>query len=137
MSNGLGVFANFTNTTGTGIVHLEYAGADQLQVKQNGSYSAWRLLGRCIRYSSTKQANNDVRETLLRSLGRALDVGIKGEDGKIVLNENFLNIIREQLGEDVLGKGFTIKDGHVISGSPLTERRIAQIVKKVGEVKQG
>lgn len=136
----LGAFAQINNATGRGVVQL--AANSEAQLKQAGTYAGIRLIGRAIRSVANENRNNATRESFLQALGAAL--GIEGAvNGKFVLDEAFLDKIAQGLGfksstvkdaKKLLGTSdFQFKNGLVISGRPLTERRITQIVNRVYE----
>ena len=120
----LGFFAKVYNETGTGVIQLgEKLG--EVTFAKEGKYKWYNAL---FHKGRNEEANNKVRTELLKSLAVTLGVGTEG--GK--LTNEIVNQINRKLGGNLYQHSgdFTIDDkrGHVVSGRPLTERRLSQIL---------
>jgi len=133
----LGAFGQINNAGSRDVVQLAMQGETQLT--KAGTYSAGRLLGRALRSVENEMRNDATRESFLQALGSTLKIeAARRPDGKFAISEDFLNRIARALGakdgKKLLGMSdFEIKDGHVVGGHPLTERRITAIVDRIYE----
>ncbi|MCR5839565.1 MAG: hypothetical protein K6G94_08015, partial [Kiritimatiellae bacterium] len=94
-----------------------------------------RILGRT---ELERTANNQVREELLRCLGKAFNIdGItENDDGTVEFTRGFMDRLSALLGRDLKAGDFGIPDagGRVKSGKPLTQRRITAILNRAEKV---
>jgi len=94
-----------------------------------------KILGRT---ELERTANNQVREELLRCLGKAFNIdGItENDDGTVEFTRGFMDRLSALLGRDLKAGDFGIPDagGRVKSGKPLTQRRITAILNRAEKV---
>lgn len=122
-------------------LHLENAKAivhmDGANLKQGGVYSG--SLSSLSRTTEEKAANNQARTELLKALGRAFNIdGMHEDAGKVTFTKAFMDRLEKILGSDFKRGDFKLNsEGEVVSGRPLTMRRIEAIVKKADLVGTG
>lgn len=106
-------------------------------LKQAGVYTG--SLSALSRTADEKAANNQARTELLKALGRAFNVeGMQEDDGKVTFSKGFMDRLEKILGKDFKRGDFALNAaGEVVSGRPLTMRRIEAIVKKADLVGVG
>ncbi len=106
-------------------------GADgKISVTAKGRYKFFSFLSRT---PEQKAANNATRALLLAALGKAFNMeGTQNEQGRVTFSADFLSKLEEKLGKDVLKtEDFKLDNqGNVVSGKPLTARRVRQILNK-------
>ena len=100
-------------------------------IKKAGEYSG--PLSALGRKDVEKAANNEMRTELLKALGTAFGIeGMTVLDGKARFTKGFLRNLERKIGADFKRTDFKLdSEGYVISGRPLTARRIKAIISKV------
>ena len=98
------------------------------------SFGRRHALGALFRSRGEKAANNATRTLFLEALGKAFNLdGIHNNNGRITFDRTVLEKLEEKLGAKVFKASHFALDnqGNIVSGRPLTARRIGQILSKV------
>ena len=113
------------------IVNAATGDDGKVAVNATGRYKA---LGFLLRSREQKAANNATRTMFLEALGKAFNLdGIRNNNGRITFDRTVLEKLEEKLGAKVFKASHFALDnqGNIVSGRPLTARRIGQILSKV------
>ncbi len=106
------------------------------EIKSSGTWSPSIKILRRTKLERT--ANNQVREELLRCLGRAFNIGgfTENDDGTVEFSRGFMDRLSALLGRELKAADFGISanGGMVSSGKPLTQRRITAILNRAEKV---
>ncbi len=99
-------------------------------IKNVGEYTG--PLSALSRSKIEKAANNEMRTELLKALGTAFGVkGMTVQDGKARFTRDFLQRLERIIGADFKRDDFALDaEGYIVSGRPLTARRIKAIISK-------
>ena len=125
--NALNIFRNAHFANENAVANLD--GKDGL--KTNGTYRG--PLGKLFRLGASKDANNAVRTELLKALGTAFGLeGMSDVNGKVTFTKDFMDKLESLLGAAFKRDDFGVgpNGGAVISGKPLTARRITAIMQQ-------
>ncbi len=112
------------------IVNASAEDNGNISVSARGRYKFFGFLSRT---QAQKAENNATRAQLLAALGKAFNMeGVNNEQGRVTFSADFLTKLEEKLGKNVLKTGdFKLDNqGNVVSGKPLTARRVRQILNK-------